>query len=131
MAMAIKAILLLVLALAAGCSSSGPPAPETMAESNPELRQKVEAYIAAFLDGDDEAAFSQLTVRCQGETAATDFKRIVDQAHAESADEKIVSYADDVNGQTATVTYEFTDPYLNQTNERWLLEDGTWHNDEC
>lgn len=36
-----------------------------------------------------------------------------------------------MNGNTATVTYELTDPTLNQTNERWVLENGRWHNDEC
>lgn len=130
--MVMKAIMVaLVLTLGAGCSSSDPPAPEKKAQTTPKLRKAVEAYTAAFLGGDAEAAYSLLTERCHGETAAADFKRIVDQAHAEYGNESILSYADKVDGQVATVTYELTDPYLNQDNERWLLEDGTWHNDEC
>jgi ABC-type glycerol-3-phosphate transport system substrate-binding protein len=99
--------------------------------AHPSLEDGVRAYTVAFLGGDAGAAYALLTERCHGEEALADFKAIVDQGHDQYGDAVITSYAEDVNGTTATVTYELSDPILNQTNERWILESGGWHNDEC
>jgi hypothetical protein len=106
------------------------PATTTDPEGPP-LEDAVRAYTAAFLGGDDEAAYGLLTERCHGEMASAQFKDIVDQATNLYGGETITSYSEDVNGNTATVTYELTDPTLNQTNERWVLENDAWRNDEC
>ena len=97
----------------------------------PSLEEAVRAYTVAFLDGDDEAAYALLSERCHGEIASAVFKEIVDQAEAIYGGETITTYSESVNGNTATVTYELTDPALNQTNERWVLENGAWLNDDC
>jgi len=111
-------------------TSSAPPATTTEADA-PSLEDAVRAYTDAFLGGDEEAAYALLSERCHGEMASAQFKDIVDQAEATYGGESITSYAEKVNGNTATVTYELTDPVLNQTNERWVLENGAWLNDEC
>ena len=111
-------------------TSSAPPATTTEADA-PSLEDAVRAYTDAFLGGDEEAAYALLSERCHGEMASAQFKDIVDQAEATYSGESITSYAENVNGNTATVTYELTDPVLNQTNERWVLENGAWLNDEC
>ena len=97
----------------------------------PSLEEAVRAYTVAFLGGDDEAAYALLSERCHGEMASADFKDIVDQAEAIYGGETITTYSESINGNTATVTYELTDPALHQTNERWVLENAAWLNDEC
>ena len=97
----------------------------------PKLEDAVRAYTEAFLGGDSDASYALLSERCHGEEASADWKDIVDQAHALYGDATITSYTDDVNGNIATATYELSDPTLNQTNERWLIEGGRWVNDEC
>jgi hypothetical protein len=95
------------------------------------LEEAVRAYTVAFLGGDDVAAYALLSERCHGEMASAAFKQVVDQAKAIYGDETITTYSESVNGNTATVTYELTNPALNQTNERWVLENGAWLNDDC
>lgn len=106
------------------------PATTTQPEG-PSLEEAVRAYTAAFLGGDDQAAYDLLSERCHGAMASAEFKSIVDQATDLYGGETIATYAEDVNGNTATVTYELTDATLNQTNERWVFEGNAWHNDEC
>lgn len=116
---------------AAGEATTSTDEPTTTEAEAPSLEDAVRAYTATFLGGEDEAAYALLSERCHGEQASADFKDIVDQAKAIYGDETITTYAEKVNGNTATVTYELTDPVLNQTNERWVLENGAWLNDEC
>ncbi len=121
----------MVLVLIAGCSSGSKDAATSATTSAPKLEPAVRAYTAAFLGGDDAAAYALLTARCQGEITAVAFERIVDEAHAEYGTARITSYTDRVDGASATATYELSDSSLNQTAERWVLEDGAWHNDDC
>ncbi|HWJ64868.1 MAG TPA: hypothetical protein VNS19_23040 [Acidimicrobiales bacterium] len=116
---------------ATGEATTSADAPTTTEAEAPSLEDAVRAYTDAFLGGEDEAAYALLSERCHGEMASADFKDIVDQAEATYGGETITTYDENVNGNTATVTYELTDPVLNQTNERWVLENGAWLNDEC
>ena len=111
-------------------STNSPTTTEADADA-PSLEEAVRAYTVAYLGGDDQAAYALLSERCHGEMASADFKNIVDGAEAIYGGETITTYRESVNGNTSTVTYELTDPALNQTNERWVLENGAWLNDDC
>lgn len=97
----------------------------------PQLESSVRAYTEAFLGGDAEASRALLSSRCQGDTSATQWKSIVTRAATEYGDATITTYSEDVDGQLAVATYELSDPVLNQTAERWILEQGEWRNDDC
>lgn len=99
--------------------------------TRPSLEPAVRLYTGAYLGGDAEVAYNLLSVRCKNETARNEFVNIVAQAHDAYGNKRITSYQDDVNGNVATATYELSDPTLNQTQERWVLEGGGWHNDDC
>lgn len=112
----------------ADSSSSSSSAP---AITVPSLEDTVRAYTDAFLGGDADGSYALLSERCHGEVAAAQFKDVVDQAHDIYGGVTITSYADEIDGNIATATYELTEPALNQTNERWIIEGGAWRNDDC
>jgi hypothetical protein len=129
------AIIVLTIALGA-CSSSDPKEASNRADDTttttaaPSLEPAVRSYTAAFLGGDADAASGYLSDRCRSEVGA-DFASIVAAAKRMYGGASITSYSDDIDGQTATATYELDQSELNQTNERWLLVDGAWVNDDC
>jgi hypothetical protein len=132
----IVAAFVLTLTLGA-CSSSGPEEASDVADDTttttmaaPSLEAAVRAYTAAFLGGDADAASGHLSDRCRSE-AGDDFALIVASAARTYGDAKITSYSDDIDGPAATATYELDQAELNQTDERWLLVDGAWVNDDC
>lgn len=89
------------------------------------------AYTTAYLGGDAANARALLTDRCQQAIAETDFEATVTQAASIYGDATITGYSEQVDGASATATYELSDPTLNQTGERWLFIDGAWLNDDC
>lgn len=97
----------------------------------PDLEVAVRAYTASYLGGDAPGARSLLSQRCQAAIAETDFAAAVTQAATLYGAATITRYTDQVDGAIATATYELSDPTLNQTDERWLLVDGAWRNDDC
>jgi hypothetical protein len=148
MANRLRISVVVAVILLAGCGSSEDVTPETSPSAAatsppstqaeepttptaPSLEDAVQAYTTAFLGGDADAAYALLTQRCRNETARNNFADIVRQATAQWGGETIIAYEEKVNGNVATATYELSDPVLNQTEERWILEDGGWHNDEC
>jgi hypothetical protein len=112
---------------------TAPAAPSNKKPAPASLETRVRAYTKAFLGGDAEGAYALLSERCHGEIAYAEFKAVVDQATDLYGDATITSYSAtfSVEVTAARVTYELSDPVLNQTNERWLLEAGVWVNDEC
>jgi hypothetical protein len=122
--------------LGAACSGSsskgsGDAKGGVVNDASSKLEAAVRAYTAAFLGGDGAGAYGLLSERCRNETARNEFLGAVSLAAAQYGEAKITGYKDDVNGGAATATYELTDSSLNQMDERWVLEDGTWHNDDC
>lgn len=138
--------LALAVLLLAGCGSSiettastTTPSPSVTPPTSqastttppPDLEDAVRSYTATFLGGDAPAARSLLTERCQQAIAETDFEATVAQAATIYGDAIITSYSEQVDGTVATATYQLSDPTLNQTDERWLLVDDAWRNDDC
>lgn len=146
------AVLVLLLA-AAGCSSDEEPdaaassdaAPSTGTTSTasastgpvepttgPVLRDAVVAYSDAFLTGDAPAAFDLLSARCQGVIGEAAFTAVVEQAgDLYGAPLELVSYDEQVSGDTALVSYTYDATALDQSDEPWLVERGEWRNDDC
>lgn len=124
--------------LVGGCGDRGPSEDNRSLESQPGaspstpvLETAVRAYSSAYMSGDGERAYGLLSDRCQNELAKNEFLSIVAQANQAYGDARITAYEDDINGNVGVATYELSDASLNQTQERWVLDDGSWHNDDC
>ena len=114
------------LFLAAGCGSDDDEGSE-----DPALEAAVRAYSADFLAGDATAAYATLSERCHTVLEEDMYTNVVASAAEAFGDAEITDYDDDVNGNSATVSYEYDDDDLNQTDEPWVFEDGTWKLDDC
>lgn len=143
--MRFKLVAIAVMALVlVGCggSSEEPDEPskagsQKTASSTPtaapddDLKAAVNAYSKAFLTGDGAAAYALLSERCRSLTPLSDFAAITEQAKETYGPVKIDSLDVDVSGDSATATYTYAVPAINQTDEKWVLESGSWHNDDC
>lgn len=96
------------------------------------LRGAVQSYSDAFLTGDADTAYAQLTERCRARTDEAQFASIVEQA-ADLYGSALAfeTYEADVNGDQARVTYTYAVAAINQQQEPWAREAGVWHNDDC
>ena len=113
------------LLVAAGCGGGG------QGDDGPSLEGAVRANAADFLGGDATAAYARWSDRCRGVLAEDMFSAVVAQAAEQFRDAEITAYHEDVDGDKATVTYEFSVSALNQSTQPWVLEGGTWHVDDC
>lgn len=114
-----------MLFAAAGCGDDGG------SSEDPALEDAVRAYSADFLAGDATAAYARMSERCHGVLTEEVFSGVVASAAEAFGDEEITDFESDVDGDEATVTYEFSDEMLNQADERWVREGGEWHIDDC
>lgn len=107
--------------------------PSETADASADLRAAAQAYSNAYLTGDDKAAYSLLSKRCQERTTAADFAEIV--AGAADLYGKAIPFTTfkaDVSGDMARVTYTYKDvPAIDQEAEPWVREGGKWHEDDC
>jgi hypothetical protein len=110
-------------------SASGPSTTEIEAEIG--LEDAVIAYSNAYLGDQADTAWDLLSTRCQGVLGQEPFAQLVAQATQLYGGEAVTSVEVEVDGQLGLATYELTDPTLNQSGERWVLEDGSWRNDDC
>jgi len=128
--MKLKATLFAAVLLMVGCSSGGHEA-NTRTKADPELDAAVREYMdTAFFMGDGEAGYAMLSERCKGELTADDFStmaKMVEKNYIQS----LKDYKIKQTGKTATVTITFLDPAVEQTQEQWRQENGSWHNDYC
>jgi hypothetical protein len=99
--------------------------------SAPILEAAVRAATSAVFRGDGDAAYGLLSSRCRQKFPKDEFLRAISQTAAKYGAATITSYKGYVNGAIATATYQLTDGSLNRTAERWVLEAGAWHQDEC
>jgi hypothetical protein len=115
------AALLALVVLAAGC---GAPA-------KPPVEDAVRSYTAAFLSGRGDAAANMLSARCN--TAAMRGAIVTASANAAAlyGQAKLVSVTPNVDGDHATVTYRFDQPAIDQENQPWVFEGGSWRYDKC
>ncbi len=114
------------LFLAAGCGSDDDEGSE-----DPALEEAVRGYSADFLAGDATAAYATLSERCHTVLEEDVFAGVVASAAGAFGDAEITDYDDDVDGNNATVSYEYSEETLDQEDEPWVLEGGTWKLDDC
>lgn len=114
-----RSLLVVVVLVVAACSSS--------ASAGEQVRGSVDQFVAAFEDGDGDAAVALMSERCADDE---DLRLAV--AVIAGTELEVGGYSEDVDGDAAVVSYSFPDaPEFDQADERWLLEDGRWVNDDC
>ncbi|MEU9002987.1 hypothetical protein [Streptomyces sp. NPDC048551] len=129
------------------CSSSepkpaSPPADAPAPASSPaprvdparaDLDKAVRAYSAAYFKPDGTAAYATLSKRCATKAGNAEvFAAIVDNAAKAYGRQEIQSLTiDQLAGDMARVSYTYTVPALNQTQQPWTREAGAWKYDGC
>ncbi|GAA2178852.1 hypothetical protein GCM10009785_03170 [Brooklawnia cerclae] len=110
-----------------------PTEPANAAESDQEaLRTAAQTYSDAYLTGDGDSAYSLLSARCQARIEISEFASMVDMAKSMYGSAlPFTSFSADISGDMARVTYTFSVQAINQTDEPWVKEEGTWHEDDC
>jgi hypothetical protein len=110
----------------APATSDPVPAPEQ------ELRAAVSAYSDAFLTGKGEVAYDLLSLQCQAKVSIKEFGAVVEQAgQLYGTPLPFTSYSGELTGARALVTYGYQVEAINQADEPWVLEQGSWRNDDC
>ena len=112
--------------VAAGCGSD-----DDSSSEDPALEEAVRAYSADFLAGDATAAYARMSARCHDVLEEDVFAGVVTAAAEVFGDAEITDFDSDVDGDKATVSYEYSDDAINQADEPWILEGGVWHIDDC
>jgi hypothetical protein len=115
-----------VLFVAAGCGSDDEGTSE-----DPVLEETVRSYSADFLAGDATAAYARMSDRCHTVLEEEVFASVVETIAEAYPDEEITDFESDVDGNSATVSYEYSDDNLDQEDEPWVYEGGEWHIDDC
>lgn len=119
----VAAVVVLVVSLLAGCGSATGTAEQ--------LDQAVRDYSAAFLSGQGEKAAGMLSARCNTPALHARIVQLAQMAAALYGQAKIISVEPVVNGKHGAVTYRFDQPAIDQQNQPWTWEDGTWRYDQC
>lgn len=98
-----------------------------------ELTAAVQAYTAAYFEGDAEAAYGALSERCQGKVTAEAYGAVVEQAKADyGPDQAATDVQADVSGTLARVTYRVEGlPKFDQKQQPWTREGDDWKYDAC
>lgn len=92
-----------------------------------ELGAAVQSYSDAFLTGKAESAYGHLSSRCRGVMPFSEFTVIVEAAGELYGDPlPWESFEADIEGDRARVTYTYELGALDQVDEPWLREDGSW-----
>lgn len=112
---------LAAVVLLAGCGSS-----------DDGLTQAVTGYVAAFGQGDGTAAWELVSSRCRENEPRDQYETAVRAAGDLYSGIELDGEVDtEMDGDSATVSYNVSDPTLNQTRERWILEGDDWRWDDC
>ncbi|MFJ1865531.1 hypothetical protein ACIOD1_12950 [Streptomyces sp. NPDC088097] len=135
-----------------GCSSSdtpadsGPPAswvresgtsPATAQPSadpgRANLEKTVRAYSAAYFKPDGKTAYATLSKRCQAKAGDAElFAGLVNSAAKTYGRQEIQTLTiDQLAGDLARVSYTYSVPVLNQSQQPWAREGGAWKYDGC
>jgi hypothetical protein len=122
----------LVAQAATGCGSAGGPA-TSLATKTPEqaVESAVRSYTAAFLSGQGETAANMLSERCDTPAVREQIISASRTAPALYGQAAIVSIDPVVDGNDASVTYRFNQPAIDQEDQPWVEERGTWRYDKC
>lgn len=96
-----------------------------------DLRQAVEAYSEAFLTGDADVGYVLYSQRCKHRVSKERFVLLTTMAAEIYGPLPITSYAAEISGDFARVTYTFDVSELDQETEPWVRELGQWRQDDC
>ncbi len=138
---AVLALLVMLSLTAAACSSgtsNGAPdlpvtVPTNTAQSpNQELKAAVQAYSNDYLGGNGAGAFALLSSRCQLTLGLQQVTALASAAKSVYGVVPITSITiDSDSGGKATVSYTYPVTTLNQSQQPWVLEGGSWKYDHC
>ncbi len=96
------------------------------------LKQKVEEYVAAFGEGDPDAAVSLLSERCAGTIPMADYRAAVAAAGELYPGLVVDDFYDIILDEDRAVVYYSTDPEVEtEDGERWIIESDGWVWDDC
>jgi len=131
-----------VLCAVASCSSGSPDRSQAQprgsatatasASAGKALKAAVYAYSDAYVGDEADAAYALLSQRCQDTVARAALRSEINGAAPQLRGQSIKTFKiDSLNGNTATVTYTYSDASINQTEQRWVFESGAWRYDGC
>ncbi len=112
----------------AGCSKD-----DSNGATPARLERAARAYAKAFRSGDSDSAFAMQSSRCRKVIPRELFDELVSAAATAYKDQPLRDLGVRVSGTKGVATYSFDDEELNQTDERWVLDErtDTWRNDDC
>jgi len=110
-------------------SSAPEPAPR---DEEARLKQAVEEYVAAFGNGDPDAAVSMLSERCTDTIPLDQYRAAVASAGELFPGLVVDDFYDIVLDDDRAVVYYTTDPEIEtEDGERWIIESDAWVWDDC
>jgi hypothetical protein len=121
----------LVALSAGGCSTGGQTTGVLGKTPEQGVESAVRSYTAAFLSGQGAKAADMLSERCNTPAKREEIiaaSRIAPALYGQAA---IISVEPTVDGDHARVTYRFNQPAIDQENQPWVEEFGTWRYDKC
>lgn len=128
-------LLLALLPFTACGSSTDTPDKEAIpatTTSKVKLYQAVKAYSDAYLTGDGETAYNLLSTRCQDTIGKQPFMDEVAAAKSTFGDAMpFKSFNGMADGDQARVTYTYSVAAIDQEEQPWTREDGSWKYDDC
>ena len=99
---------------------------------NQQLQAAVEAYSAAYLTGKGTAAYALLSSRCQQLVGLPQMISLTSAAASLYGTLPVTSFTVNSNSDSqATVTYTYAVAKLNQSQQPWVVEGGSWKDDNC
>jgi hypothetical protein len=99
---------------------------------NQQLQAAVQAYSAAYLTGKGTAAYALLSSRCQQLVGLPQMISLTSAAASLHRALPVTSFTVNSNsGSQATVTYTYAVAKLNQSQQPWVIEGGSWKDDNC
>ena len=109
-----------------------PPANDSKAASpNAALESAVRSYSGFYTGGNGPAAYALVSARCQKLYSEPVFSAVVQKVHQSYGTAPIATLSVLVNGDSGFATYTYAKSGLNQNRQPWVLESGSWKNDDC
>ena len=99
---------------------------------NQQLKDAVQAYSNDYLGGNGAGAFALLSSRCQLTIGLQQETSLASAAKTVYGVLPIISFTVDSNsGREATVSYTYSVTTLDQRQQPWVLEGGSWKYNHC
>jgi hypothetical protein len=113
-------------------AAATPTAVASTPNADQQLQAAVQSYSAAYLGGNGAAAYALLTARCQQSVGLSQMMSLTSAAASLYGALPITSLTvNSDSGSQATVTYTYAVAKLNQSQQPWVVEGGSWKDDHC